>query len=189
MEIFFGNSNELGMFELQNDPLFSKIPSENYRQLINKAWSIGSSTACKYSQQYGTRIPEKLVERLGLVLTEKEQGFVAPQYRICSEYYSNLRQIILYQDTIKGELEKLQAKGFTKYKDYTEIRSLFIAHEIFHHIECHDIGLTSKTDKLIIFKLGPWRITSGIRALSEIGAHGFTKTLLNLEEETNHESL
>ncbi|HBE76498.1 MAG TPA: hypothetical protein DDW65_01760 [Firmicutes bacterium] len=185
MEKFFGNRNALGLFELQNDPLFSKIPSANYHQLIDKAWSIGRNTADKYYQQYGTRFPEELVKKLGLVLTEKKQGFVAPQYRICSEYYSNLRQIILYQDTITGELEKLQAKGFIKYKDYTEFRSLFIAHEIFHHIECHDIGLTSKLDKLTVFRLGPWRITSGIRALSEIGAHGFTKALLNLDEETN----
>lgn len=188
MEKFFGSRYELGLYELRNDLLFSKIPADRYSQLINKAWEIGSDTAWKYFAQYGTNNPEQLVRELGLILTEKEQGFVDPQYRICSEYYSNPRQIILYTDTIGTELEKLWAKGFDKYHDYAAIRPLFIAHEIFHHIECHDIGLTSKKEKLAVFKWGPFHITSGIRALSEIGAHAFTKALLNLkEEETDNE--
>lgn len=182
MEKFFSNRYELGLYELQHDLLFSKIPEDHYTQLINLAWKIGRDAAWKYSVQYSTHSPEQLIQKLSLTLTEKEQGFVDPQYRVCSEYYSNPCQIILYTDTIGAELGRLWAQGFNKYQDYAAIRPLFIAHEIFHHIECHDIGLTSKKEKLTVFKWGPFRLTSGIRALSEIGAHGFTKELLNLEE-------
>ncbi len=183
MDYFFQPRAELGLHELQNDLLFARIPPERYPQLIEGAWQTGRETAWRYIRQYGTCDPEELAVRLGLTLAEQEQGWVAPEYRICSEYYSNPRRIILYRDTIRGELEKLKAKGIGRYEDYAAIRPLFIAHELFHHIECHDIGLTSRRDKLTVFRWGPFRLTSGIKALSEIGAHGFTKTLLNLEEE------
>ncbi|TCL59791.1 hypothetical protein EDC14_103728 [Hydrogenispora ethanolica] len=189
MEYFFQTRAELGLHELQNDLLFGKIPPERYPGLIEGAWQTGREAALRYSSQYGTSNPEELAVRLGLTLVEQEQGWIAPEYRICSEYYSNPRQIILYRDTICGELEKLKAKGISRYESYAAIRPLFIAHELFHHIECHDIGLTSRRDKLIVLQWGPFRVTSGIKALSEIGAHGFTKALLNLEEEADHEAL
>jgi hypothetical protein len=189
MEYFFRQRYELGLHELKNDPLFTKIKPQCYPELIDGAWQSGREAALRYSCQYDTRNPEELAARFGLILSEQEQGWVAPGYRICSEYYSNPRRIILYRDTILGELEKLKAKGMSLYEGYAEFRALFIAHETFHHIECHEIGLISKRERLTAWKWGPLRITSGIRALSEIAAHGFTKTLLNLEEETDYEFL
>jgi hypothetical protein len=181
LEYFFNKRYEIGMWELKNDLLFNKIPLEQQQEFIDLAWNIGSTTAVRYCREYHTDIPTEFVAKLGLTLIELEQVASIPQIRICSEYYSNPKRIVLYKNTIEEEIEKLKAKGIMEFDKYLKIRELFIAHELYHHIECHDIGVTSQKGRIVICKIGPFRITSGVKALSEIGAHGFTKTLLHLE--------
>jgi hypothetical protein len=180
MEHFFYDKYELGMWELKHDVLFNKIPSERYHEFIEFAWNIGYKTAQEYMNKYETRVPTELAGKLQLTLLELDNGYLSPEYWIFSEYMSNMKRIVLYKNTIVAEVKKLKSQGINEFDDYTKIRELFIAHEIYHHIECHDQGLTSRKKKLVTFKLGPFAMTSGIRALCEIGAHSFTKTVMNL---------
>lgn len=180
MEHFFCDKYELGIWELKSDVLFHKIPENKYFEFIDFAWGIGIETAKKYINRLSTNVPSEMIEKLGISILETEKGFSSPEYKIYSEYYSNLKKITLYKKNIINEFEQLSNKNITDIKDYSRMRELFIAHEIFHHIECHDIGLTLKKKKVVTFKIGPFKLTSGVRALSEIGAHAFTKEIINL---------
>jgi hypothetical protein len=180
MEHFFQGKYELGMWELQNDVLFNRIAVEQYHELIDFAWNTGYKTAKEYITKYETSSPTEMLNKLGLTLLELNDGYISPEYRILSEYFSNMKRIVLYKSTIIEEVKKLKNLGISGFDEYTHIRELFIAHEIFHHIECHDQGLTSKQKKIVTFRWGPFTLTSGVRALCEIGAHSFAKTLLNL---------
>lgn len=180
LEHFFLDKYELGMWEIRNDILFDKIPKDKYMDFIDFAWNTGCETAKECLEKFDTAAPDELVKKLGLTLLELDGGLASPEYRIFSEYYSNLRRIVIFKKTIMREYNKLVANGFTEINDYTKLRGLFIAHEIFHHLECHEIGLTSRKKKITTFKIGPFEITSGIRAMCEIGAHSFTKTLLGI---------
>jgi len=58
-----------------------------------------------------------------------------------------------------------------------QAEELILAHEYFHCLECPKIGLTSKQYVVPTLKIGRLVLmTSGIRALSEIAAHGFART-------------
>lgn len=183
MEHFFRDKEHLGMWELEHDVLFGKIPPDRYSQLIAFAWDLGRKTAHEYYENYGTRVPSQLASKLGLVLVEVQENAALPAYQVYSEYFSNQKRVVLHKDTILKAIRHLQGKGYAYCENYEQMRELFIAHEIYHHVECHVKGLTSQKQKIVTLKIGPLQITSGIRALCEIGAHGFAKTLLQLEED------
>ena len=186
MEHFFYDKYRLGLWELQHDVIFGKIPAERYSELIDLAWDAGRTTADEYREKYQTSVPEKLAEKMGVAIVDLADGATLPDYQVFSEYFSNLKKIVLYKNTIFAATVRLAAEGIIPCADYLAVRKLFIAHEIFHHIECHYHGLTSQRCKVTTFRLGPLKITSGVRALCEIGAHSFTKTLLNMNGEEKH---
>jgi len=186
MEHFFYDKYRLGMWEIQHDILFYKIPPERYYQLIDFAWNVGRETAIEYCEKYQTRVPSELAGRMELSLLEIDENFILPETQVYSEYFSNLKRIVLYKNTISKEVKRCSDRERTYCESYDQIRELFIAHEIYHHIECHHKGLTSKKQKIITFRIGPLKITSGIRALCEIGAHSFTKVLLRMDEEVSY---
>jgi hypothetical protein len=183
MEHFFYDKHQLGMWELQHDILYDKIPPNRYYQLIDFAWNVGRETAREYGEKYQTSVPSQLAAELKLSVLEIEEGLVLPEYQIYSEYFSNLKRIVLHKNTIAEEVKRSKGKGRVHCENYEQIRELFIAHEVYHHIECHHQGVTSQKQKIVSFKIGPLQLTSGVRALCEIGAHSFTKALLQIEEE------
>lgn len=178
MEHFFNDKYELGMWELKSDVVFDRIPKEKYEEFIDFAWETGNKTAIEYKNILNTQLPSDMAKKLDLVIEESDKNFDLPEYRVFSEYYSNLKKVIIYKRSITDEFENISKKNIFKIDDYSKMREFFIAHEIYHHLECHYIGLTSKKKKITTFKFGPIKITSGIRALSEVGAHSFTKTML-----------
>lgn len=178
MECFFKDKYELGMYELKNDIVFDKIPKDKYEEYIDFAYERGRKTGEEFVKKLGTNIPSEMAEKLGLLIEEKNMGMRAEEYRVFSEYYSKMNKIFLYKDSIQKEFNKLKEKGLTDLEDYKKIREIFIAHEIYHHLECHEIGLTSREKKVVVFKMGPIKITSGVRSLCEVGAHSFTKYMI-----------
>jgi hypothetical protein len=62
--------------------------------------------------------------------------------------------------------------------------NLILSHEFFHFLECTGLGLTSRMYQVPMIVIGPLKIgRTGIRALSEIGAHGFARTYYDLLRE------
>lgn len=182
MEAFFGDPYELGMQELRHDLLFHKIPPEQYGEFIDCAWQAGRDAAETYSRRLGSDMPSEMASKLGLTVEEmgKDQ---CKGYRAYSEYYSNPKKIILYMPMIEEAYQHLSEEQKAFIPDFSKMKELFLAHEIFHHLECHEIGLTSRKKKVETLHLGPVRLTSGIKALSEIGAHSFTRNLLGIRAE------
>jgi hypothetical protein len=178
MEHFFKDKYELGLWELQNDILFHKIPKESHSSLIDLAWENGIIAAKDQILKLHTSDPVVIAEALGINIIHIEDNFGGCDYKIFSEYYSNEKKIVLYKNTIIKELSK---SHYTQQLDYIDGCKFFIAHELYHHLECHFIGLTSKKHKITTFEFWPIKLTSGIKALCEIGAHSFTKILMNME--------
>ncbi len=58
-----------------------------------------------------------------------------------------------------------------------EAENLILSHEYYHFLEWNKLGLTSRDYQVPMISIGPLRLgRTGIRALSEIGAHGFAHT-------------
>ena len=103
---------------------------------------------------------------------------------VIRDYLSGRKQISLYTRSIALWAEE------NKLDDETA-RNLILSHEYFHFLECNGLGLTSRLYQVPILIIGPLKIgRTGIRALSEIGAHAFAHTyhnLLNKQKEYPHE--
>ncbi len=102
--------------------------------------------------------------------------------QIFSEFYKNRNEIILNKNCIIENFIRPNSEVLNT-KEFDKIKQLFLAHEMFHYLECFDkeVGVTFKQRKLLLKKI--WKINYyvGIRMLSEIGAHSFSRHLVNFQ--------
>lgn len=186
MVSLFKDRNEMGMSELKRDAVFSRIPPDLYGELIDFGWHIGESTAKVYVQKLGTTVPSQMAKKFNLSVKSEDWEPGRSNVKIYSEYDDKLLQILLHPNIIKVGIEKAKASGVDQVQNYAVARELFLAHEIFHHLECREIGLTSKKRQIVTFQIGPFSLKSGLRSLCEIAAHAFTRTLYDMNEGYPH---
>ena len=68
-----------------------------------------------------------------------------------------------------------------------DAENLILAHEYFHHLENTKLGLTSRQVELPVLNLFGLKIgKTGVRALSEVGAHGFARTYFELAKRIHY---
>lgn len=160
--------------ELKLDILYDKIPVCDIQEIHKKAWDTGSTAAEDILQKYNTKSIKDIISLSKLKLEWNPKDNVVGNVRYFSEYYSGQNKIIVYDKSVT-----LWAKenNFTKM----EAVDLILSHEYYHFLECTKLGLTSKQYLVPTLKLGNLVILkSGIKALSEIGAHGFSRRFFEL---------
>jgi hypothetical protein len=182
MEIVFKGKYEIGNFELKRDIIYGKIPPKLYNEIIDTAWQSGVDAATMCAQELDTSMPSEILKLLKLKLKIEDWVEGNSKVKVFSEYEDNDLTITLHPNIIDYGVKRANESGFEQVKDYDEAKELFIAHEIYHHLECRRLGLTSKKIKIHTFKLGPIKIESGIRAMCEIAAHAFSITLYNMNQ-------
>lgn len=175
MDHLFLPMEELALFELKRDRYFEKVPSQDISPVIEKAAAIGKDWAIKIKERYGKKSFENIAKEQGLKIIEEDRELVIGEVVFYSEFYSGKKEILIYKKAVEAWAASL---GET----YEECKELFIAHEFFHYLECEKIGLLSDIYKVTIFKFWGVQRKSGIKALSEIGAHSFVKHSFNMEE-------
>mgnify|MGYP001625590716 CR=1 FL=1 len=156
--------------ELKRDLLYRRIPEDDREKICDMAWNRGERIAFEILKRYpGMRIQE-IAGREGLKLQYVEEEKVNAALRTFGEYSVRENKMILYQGSIKkwAQANELPCE---------HAQELISAHEFFHYMECKRIGETSKLYTVPTLRIGRLVLaSSGIRALSEIGAHGFART-------------
>ncbi len=157
--------------ELTRDLLYHKIRSQDLEKIADRAWETGVAAARALIDEYGRDKPiESIAGLSGLSLERIGKDNVAGNVRYFSEYYSGRSKIVLYLQSI-GKWAK------ANHLSMSEAEELILSHEYYHFLECTKLGLTSKQYQVPTVCIGPISLgKSGIRALSEIGAHGFSRT-------------
>lgn len=157
--------------ELTRDIQYRKIPKQDINTISDLAWFTGVQAAEAMFQQH--ELPTnifQIAKKEGLIVERCNKDRVVGKVRFFSEYYSRENKIVLYTTSIK----KWARNNGISYRDAVE---LIMAHEYFHYLEMNKIGLTSKQYQVPTVKIGKWVIfKSGLLSLSEIGAHGFSRT-------------
>jgi hypothetical protein len=166
---------ELSGQELSYDYCYGKIPAPD-RPLIAKAvWERGAAAAADVFKKFnGERDFSVILLKSGLTREWIDKDYVIYGRRYFSEYFTRKKQILLYTKSVELWAEK---HGM----DREEAGNLILSHEYFHFLECTSLGFTSRIYQVPMLILGPIKIgRTGIRALSEIGAHGFARTYYEL---------
>jgi hypothetical protein len=167
--------------ELTRDLLYHRIPREDLAAISDRAWETGEAAAFFILETYPGKSMAEIAEEEALTVIYTERDNVAGRVRYFSEYYSGRKTIYMYTESIEkwAQANKLNIE---------EAKELILAHEFFHHLECTSLGLTSKQYTVPHFKIGKLTIgKAGIRALSEIGAHGFSYTFFNARNSINED--
>jgi len=154
--------------ELKRDLLYEKIKEEDRNTISDRAWETGAAAAFTILQSYQDKTIYEIASAEGLKITYISKDFIAGNVRYFSEYYSGRKEIIMYTQAIEKWAKSNKVKNEEAYE-------LILAHEFFHHLECTKLGLTSKQYLVPRIRIGKFSFgKAGIRALSEIGAHGFS---------------
>jgi hypothetical protein len=169
--------------ELSYDYCYEKIPPEDTGKIISAAWERGADAARDTFETYRSEGDFFVIARQsGLNCQFIDQDYVIGNRRYFSDYLSGKRLIRLFTRSIAYWAEKNNL-------DEKTAANLILSHEFFHFLECNSLGLTSRIYKVPMIIIGPLKIgRTGIRALSEIGAHGFARTYYDLlQEKTKRE--
>ena len=164
-------SKENSMQDLVNDYVYSKIEPGKGEEIFEDAWSVGLRTAESFLQEHGDaplRMQAFLKEQ-GFTIQVKDIDYVLGDRRYFCEYFSEKKLIKIYRKSMElwcGE------NGY----DYEDGCNLILCHEYFHHLEWHEIGMTSRRHQVPMIKIGRFHLgKTGIPALSEIAANAFAQ--------------
>lgn len=166
---------ELAGKELSYDVCYAKIPEKDRERIAGTAWEKGSAAANEVFHQYrGETDFFSICKQSGLKIVEKDIDFISGKQRYFSDYVSGKGVVTLYLRSI-GLWAKKNNLGTR------EAENVILSHEYYHFLEWTKIGLTSRDYQVPMLKLGRLSIgRTGIRALSEIGAHAFARTYYEL---------
>lgn len=156
--------------EISRDIHRDRIPEGKAEEISDHAWNQGVQAARDVLNTYQHKTMYEIMEQSGLFIEKVQKDRVIGNLRYFSEYDSRKSRIIVYVDSI----QKWAADNHCIYKEAEE---LILAHEYFHFLESTKIGQLSQQYRVPTLKIGSFVcLRSGIRALSEIGAHGFART-------------
>lgn len=157
--------------ELQRDALYARIPPENREEVLKRAWSKGEQAARQIYRQYeGETDLIRIGERSGLRFQWDERDCTPAGRRRFAEYLPEHRCVLLYRGGIRLLAEK---NGIPMQRAL----DLVLGHEFFHFLEHQRLGWTSRDYLVPLVYIGQLRLgKTGIRALSEVGAHAFAYT-------------
>lgn len=166
---------ELADLELTYDPCYSKIPQQDRAMITEKAWQKGRQAAeMVFRREGGSTDFHAIVRASGLKLIEKNIDYVVGKQRYFSDYISGQKLINLYCQSIQKWAEQNEL-------EYYQAVNLILSHEYYHFLEMNEIGLTSREYQVPMIAVGPLKLgRTGIRALSEIGAHAFARRYYEL---------
>ncbi|GHV93903.1 hypothetical protein AGMMS50293_02230 [Spirochaetia bacterium] len=166
---------DLAEKELSYDYCYAKIPAADRERIIRMAWERGRGAAKETFAKYGGKEDFfAIAEKSGLSCELVDKDYVMGNLRYFSDYLSGRKRIRLYTRSIALWAEQ---NGL----DEQTAQNMILSHEYYHFLECTVLGLTSKLYQIPMLIIGPLKIgRTGIRALSEIGAHAFVHTYYNL---------
>ena len=168
---------------LEGDPEYGKIPEEDREKVFRMAWDAGVSAARDFLRRHEPPLDFfSIVRKEGIRITESGEDNVSAGVRYYSEFYPKLKQICLYNGSIRLWCA---ANGLSM----TNGRMLILAHEYFHYLEHAELGWTSERYQVPAIRIGRWSFGKvGCPSLSEIAANAFAFTcfpgiLMDEEEE------
>ena len=176
--ISLDNRNRVVMsyLSLSRDRRFLKLTEAQRVDLIGQVLDFGDSIAGEIRGEFGTNDPRVIVEDLGLKVVGEDKGIRGNLLKR-SEYRPGRKEIIIYRDSLNQLMNEVSAEDLSD-----RLIKLLIAHELFHHLEHVRLGSLQKKFRMLKWKFGPISFHVQIRLVSEVAAHAFAETLLDIKQ-------
>jgi hypothetical protein len=158
---------------LAADPQARRLSAAEAHAAVALAVADGQALAAQHA---GT--PQALSAQLGVgvgtVLGNNRFGTVF-QF---AEYAAKPPRVLLYQHAMDTVAEAAGRHAIPLSP--ARPADVYLAHELYHHLDQHRRIPISRTTRATIVALGPLRLTSGLHSLAEIGACAFAAALTAL---------
>lgn len=174
------DENRVAYEILKEDLSFPKIPLDIHEELINYALDVGEETANSMLEEFGISNPFTICDRLKLKVVIDTSSIEKGRFIFFSKYQPSPPKIIIYQEAINILQALIEKHNIRSKFFFPDLLSIQVAHELFHHLEKTRVGIVARRLRVYTFKFGPIKISSKVKALSEIAAHTFSKNLLGL---------
>jgi len=183
IDLFEKARNAQAMCELMldMDSTGKRIPSQDRPGLISMALATGKGWATELRNQYPAGDIESVAQEMGVKVEISDQPNQVGTMLIRAEYYAQPPRVIVFRQSVKVLQDLMERVGLTDLLAPELIIPIHVVHEIFHHVENLKKDSLAKRYFVTTFRLGPLRLKSGVRVLTEMGAYAFAQRWLNLD--------
>jgi hypothetical protein len=169
----------LGRELLREDPRVAALSALDVCVLVEAALADGTALAERAIERWGGD-PEQIA-RANLIPVEDSEadgGYGATI--VFAEYRTRPLGIVLYRPVIDALERWLQQSRLAKLLGIECIRSVFLAHELYHHFDETRAPTLCSRHRLSVLRLGPLRLTAAVAEMREVAAGAFAQRLLGL---------
>lgn len=167
-----------GQYAFSRDPIRRKISNDRKEELIKKAISCGHEEAMKIKAAYGKQAISEYCKNAGIqVILKESEG--SDGYIVFAQYNSP-NKITVYQKNIEHVNAWIKDNHLLSLLERIDVKQLLIAHEMFHHLEYTQADIITQSEKIELWRFGPFKHESKMIAVSEIAAMSFARTLMNI---------
>lgn len=168
-----------GRYVFSRDPLRGKFSEERKDELAVQAAFCGRAAAEEIICQYGKQKASQLAKLLQL----KVDYPIQPQgeSHVTFAQYTGPDQISIFRHSLEKAEDLLKDTAINALMQSINIREVLLGHELYHYVEEKNAEtIFSRTEKVDLWTIKPFKNRSTIRSLGEIAAMGFTQTLCDL---------
>ncbi|MCI5628511.1 MAG: hypothetical protein MR346_02640 [Clostridium sp.] len=170
---------EWGMYAFQREPLRGKFGKEEKLNLIKKANLCGKEYAKKIREENEQVDVYKIAKKLGIEVDYPQRPNGGGH--IIFAQFVNPNKVTIFKDSVDKAIDLIDKENLQELFNNVNIEEILLAHEIFHYIEEHNgDDMFTQTEKIRLWKLGPFKNDSNIVCLGEIAGMAFAKELLQL---------
>ncbi|WP_106768656.1 hypothetical protein [Paenibacillus faecalis] len=168
--------------ELEQDPLFHKIPKSKIPYYVSASLAKGREAAAPYM---GKNIRELCqAEGVRYEITNRSGTFHNVSFRAQIDFTKNPPEIIIFSASLAGmgpayrEVTGAEEEG----TELDRLIDIHLAHEFYHYLEYKSGKFTNEElEPIEVFRLGTFFVKrSTVVKTSEIAAHAFCKEILGL---------
>jgi len=166
---------------LHADPHAWRLDPSTQFAAVSDALADGIAAAGNLRTRFADASPDQIVREFGLrVETTDDDPAVGSIWRF-AEYRPRPPRIVLYSRGLAPLERSLTGSRAAQLLGRATLREVFIAHELYHHIEAirPDLPIARRYQPSVL-RIGNWHWRTGIAALAEIAAGAFAQSLLGL---------
>jgi hypothetical protein len=180
-EVVAASPETLGLVMLEADPHARRLDRDAQIAAVRDALAEGTATAKALRERFPRLAPQGIARELGVPIeTTDDDPMVGPIWRF-AEYRERPARILLYSRGLAPLEWAITGALAERLLGQATPRGVFIAHELFHHIEAtRSDAPIARRHQPTLFRIGGWHWRSGLAALSEIAAGTCAQGLLDL---------
>jgi hypothetical protein len=180
-DVMAASSETLGLVMLEADVHARRLDRATQLAAVRDALADGAATAEALRARFPDLAPHEIADQLNVPVAETDDDPLVGSLWRFAEYQKRPARIVLYSRGLAPLDGAIAGRLTVRLLRQATPREVFIAHELFHHIEAtrSDTPIARRYQP-VLFRIGGWQWRTGIAALAEIAAGAFAQSLLDL---------